>query len=50
MTTSRDIKLIEAILFASGQPVEEDDLINKIVNKNEFNNYMLDIRDSFNKY
>ena len=30
---NKDIKLLEAILFASGEPVEENDLKDKIVNK-----------------
>ena len=36
MIISRDIKIIEAILFASGEPVLEDDLKDKIVNKDKF--------------
>ena len=31
MSILRDIKIIEAILFASGEPVSEDDLKDKIV-------------------
>ena len=38
MSTLRDIKIIEAILFASGEPVSEEDLKDKIVKKSEFNN------------
>ena len=34
MNTERDIKIIEAILFASSEPVSEDDLREKITNKN----------------
>jgi len=40
MTISRDLKIIEAILFASGESVSEEDLKNKIVNKDNFNSYM----------
>mgnify|MGYP000854012221 CR=1 FL=1 len=40
MKLSRDLKIIEAILFASGEPVSEEDLINKIVNKENFTSYM----------
>ena len=32
MEILRDIKIIEAILFASGEPVSEEDLIDKIIN------------------
>ena len=44
MTVVRDIKIIEAILFASGDPVLESDLKEKIINKNEFDNYMNEIQ------
>ena len=37
MTMSRDLKVLEAILFASSEPVEEDDLKLKMLNKNNFN-------------
>ena len=37
MIISRDIKIIEAILFASSEPVLEEDLIEKISNKKDFN-------------
>ena len=36
MSISRDTKVLEAILFASGSPVLEDDLKEKMNNKNEF--------------
>ena len=36
MTTNRDSKILEAILFASGSPVLEEDLKDKMINKNEF--------------
>ena len=35
MSISRDTKVLEAILFASGSPVLEDDLKEKMSNKNE---------------
>ena len=38
MSVSRDIKIIEAILFASNEPVHEDDLKGKMLNKNNFQN------------
>ena len=34
MTISRDAKILEAILFASGIPVTEEDLKEKMNNKN----------------
>ena len=46
MTIDRDIKLIEAILFASGNPVLENDLKDKIINKKNFDNYMEEIKFS----
>ena len=36
MSTNRDSKILEAILFASGSPVLEEDLKDKIINKKEF--------------
>ena len=36
MSTSRDSKILEAILFASGSPVLEEDLKDKMINKKEF--------------
>ena len=47
MSTLRDIKIIEAILFASGEPVSEDDLKDKIVKKSEFNNYIEEIKKHY---
>ena len=44
MKIERDIKIIEAILFASGNPVHEQDLLDKVINKKEFNSYMENIR------
>jgi len=44
MTISRDIKVIEAILFASGEPVHEDDLREKITHKKNFHSYINDIK------
>ena len=35
MNTSKDLKILEAILFASTEPVLENDLKEKIVNKNK---------------
>ena len=47
MSVSRDIKIIEAILFASNEPVHEDDLKGKMLNKNNFQN---DIKNLQNFY
>lgn len=44
MTVTRDIKIIEAILFASGDPISENDLIDKVTNKNKFSEYMKEIQ------
>jgi len=44
MMIERDIKIIEAILFASSEPVSEDDLREKITNKNNFNEYLINIQ------
>jgi len=40
MNLNKDIKIIEAILFASNEPVLEDDLIEKINEKNKLNEYL----------
>ena len=44
MTPVRDIKIIEAILFASGDPVLESDLKEKVINTNQFDDYMKEIQ------
>ena len=36
MSTNRDSNILEAILFASGSPVLEEDLKDKMINKKEF--------------
>ena len=40
MNLNKDIKIIEAILFASNEPVLEEDLIEKIHEKNKINEYL----------
>ena len=40
MSMNRDLKIIEAILFASDEPVPENDLKDKIVNKEKFLSYL----------
>ena len=47
MKVERDIKIIEAILFASGEPVLEDDLKVKIINTKYFDSYMLQIKSFY---
>ncbi len=44
---NKDIKIIEAILFASGQPIDENDLLEKISNKNNINNYLQEIKNFY---
>ena len=43
MEKLKDIKILEAILFASNEPVNENDLRDKIVNKNKIGNYLRDL-------
>jgi len=49
MSMDRDIKIIEAILFASGVPVSENDLKDKIVNKEKFKYYLDQLNEFYNK-
>ena len=44
MTINRDIKIIEAILFASSEPVLEVDLKDKIREKNKLKEYLLNLK------
>ena len=44
MIENKDSKIIEAILFASHEPVHEDDLIQKMINKEKFNNCIKDLQ------
>ena len=44
MTISRDSKILEAILFDSGESVAENDLKEKIVNKDKFHSYLEEIK------
>ncbi len=44
---NRDIKLIEAILFASGEPVDETLLVSKIKNKKNISIYLNEIKDLY---
>ena len=47
MTTCRDIKIIEAVLFASSEPVSEVDLKDKLVDKKNFDSYMNEIKSFY---
>ena len=47
MKISRDLKIIEAILFASDSSVLEEDLKEKITNKNDFNNQISILQDHY---
>ena len=47
MNINRDIKILEAILFASGEPILEDDLKDKIINKDNFKIYINDIKNFY---
>ena len=38
MSVNKDTKILEAILFASGSPVSEEDLKEKMINKKDFKN------------
>ena len=44
---NRDIKLLEAILFASGEPVDEIDLKDKIKDKKNINKYLNEIKEFY---
>ena len=44
---NKQIKLLEAVLFASGEPVEQDDLKNKISDKENIEKYLEDIKDFY---
>ena len=47
MIITRDIKIIEAMLFASREPVLEVDLKHKLVNKKKFDSYMQEIKSFY---
>ena len=44
MSEIRDLKIIEALLFASGEPVPENDLVQKIIAKDNINKYLEDLK------
>ena len=43
----KDIKLLEAILFASGEPVDEHDLREKIFDKKNLKNLLIDLQNFY---
>ena len=47
MVNNRDLKILEAILFASGEPVLEDDLKEKILDKKNINNYLNELSETY---
>ncbi len=47
MSEKRDVKIIEAVLFASGEPVLEDDLVQKIMIKDNLNKYLDDLKNFY---
>ncbi len=47
MSLNRDSKILEAILFASGSPVLEEDLKDKMINKKEFKKDIESLRDFY---
>ena len=47
MSIDRDTKILEAILFASGSPVLEDDLKEKILNKKDFKNQINQLQEFY---
>ena len=47
MSTNRDTKILEAILFASGTPVLEEDLKEKMINKKEFKKEIESLREFY---
>ena len=44
---NRDIKILEAILFASGEPINQDDLLDKISDKKNINIFLEEIKNFY---
>tara|TARA_B100000575_G_C23132856_1_gene657463 strand:+ start:2360 stop:2995 length:636 start_codon:yes stop_codon:yes gene_type:complete len=44
---NKDIKILEAVLFASGEPVDESDLADKIKEKKNISKYLLEIKNFY---
>lgn len=47
MSINRDTKILEAILFASGSPVLEEDLKEKMINKADFKNEINNLKEFY---
>ena len=47
MSEIRDLKIIEALLFASGEPVPENDLVQKIIAKDNISKYLEDLKNFY---
>ncbi len=47
MSINRDSKILEAILFASGSPVLEEDLKDKMINKKDFKKEIESLKDFY---
>ena len=47
MIASRDLKILEAILFASTEPILENDLKEKIFNKNKINSLLIELQNLY---
>jgi len=47
MNINKDTKILEAILFASGSPVSEEDLKEKMINKKDFKNEINRLQDFY---
>ena len=43
----KDKKILEAILFASTEPIVESELINKITDKNKFNQHIYELQNEY---
>ena len=44
---NKDIKIIEALLFASDEPISEEDLVNKITEKEKLREYLLILKEFY---
>ena len=49
MNQSRDLKILEAILFASTEPVLENDLKERIINKDLISSMLNEIQNIYSK-
>ena len=49
MIKNKDMKIIEAILFASNEPLSEIELKEKIVNKDKLKEYLSDLSDFYSE-